>query len=98
VRSYGPQRLRIYRMRPELGPPELEQVDYPDEDLSWQREWEHFAEAVEAQDERPLCGELSDARYAWAQVEAAYEQTPYRAMRATISSPTDASSPAGVAQ
>ncbi len=26
VRSYGPQRLRIYRMRPELGPPDLEEV------------------------------------------------------------------------
>ena len=35
VRSYGPQRLTIYRMRPELGPPEVEEVAYPDEDLSW---------------------------------------------------------------
>ena len=35
VRSYGPQQLRIYKMRPELGPPDLEEVLYPDEDVSW---------------------------------------------------------------
>ena len=40
--SYGPQTLRIYRMRPELGPPELEEVEYGDEDRSWAAEWQHF--------------------------------------------------------
>jgi predicted dehydrogenase len=77
VRSYGPQRLRIYRMRPELGPPDLQEIDYPEEDLSWRGEWEHFAEAIEADDGRPLLGGLDDARYAWAQVEAAYASGPY---------------------
>ncbi len=28
TRSYGPQRLRIYRMRPELGPPDVEELSY----------------------------------------------------------------------
>ncbi|HTW43289.1 MAG TPA: Gfo/Idh/MocA family oxidoreductase [Solirubrobacteraceae bacterium] len=70
--SYGPQRLRIYRMAPELGPPTLEEVGYPDEDVSWQREWEHFAAAVLAADGRPLLGDLRCARDAWEQVEAAY--------------------------
>jgi predicted dehydrogenase len=70
--SYGPQRLRIYRMRPELGPPDLEEVSYPDEDGSWRAEWEHFAAAVTAAGQRPLLGDLHDARYAWEQVEAAY--------------------------
>ena len=32
VRSYGTQKLRIYRMRPELGPPDLEERTFPDED------------------------------------------------------------------
>ena len=81
VQSYGPQRLRIYRMRPELGPPDLEQVDYPDEDLSWAAEWEHFATAIDAADGRPLLGDLRDARYAWEQVEAAYAMGPYASMR-----------------
>lgn len=72
VRSYGPQRLRIYRMGPELGPPALEEVHYPDVDHTWTAEWEHFAGAVVAADGRPLSGDLRSARDAWEQVEAAY--------------------------
>jgi predicted dehydrogenase len=84
VRSYGPQRLRIYRMRPELGPPDLEESTYPDEDGSWAAEWEHFTAALAAGDGRPLLGGLPDARYAWEQVEAAYAGGPYAAMREAI--------------
>ena len=73
VRSYGPQRLRIYRMGHELGPPAWTEIHYRDEDLSWRAEWEHFAEAVVAGDERPLLGDLRCARHAWEQVEDAYE-------------------------
>ncbi|HTU77305.1 MAG TPA: Gfo/Idh/MocA family oxidoreductase [Solirubrobacteraceae bacterium] len=72
VRSYGPQRLRIYRMGPDLGRPALDQIHYPDEDCSWQAEWEHFAAAIVAADGRELCGDLHSARSAWRQVEAAY--------------------------
>jgi len=84
VRSYGPQQLRIYRMRPELGPPDVEEVVYPDEDSSWTAEWEHFAEALSAGDGRPLLGDLPAARYAWAQIEAAYAAGPYAAMREAV--------------
>jgi predicted dehydrogenase len=72
VRSYGPQRLRIYRMAPELGPPALEEIHYADDDRTWRAEWEHFAEAIVAADARPLLGDLRSARDAWEQVEAAY--------------------------
>lgn len=82
VRSYGPQRLRIYRMRPELGPPDLEDIQFPDEDVSWQREWESFAAAVT--DGSPLIGALPDARYAWARVEDAYAGSPYASMREQV--------------
>jgi predicted dehydrogenase len=84
VRSYGPQRLRIYRMRPEMGPPELEEISYAQEDGSWAAEWEHFADALAARDGRLLLGDLRDARYAWEQVEAAYAAGPYAAMRDAI--------------
>jgi predicted dehydrogenase len=71
TRSYGPQNLTIYRMRPELGPPDVEHVSYPDRDESWEREWNHFAEAVVTRDGRQLLGDLGSARYAWSCVEEA---------------------------
>ncbi len=84
VRSYGPQRLTIYRMGPELGPPEVEEIVYPDEDRSWEREWANFTAVIDAGEERLLNGDLSDARYAWEQVEAAYAAGPYAQMREAV--------------
>jgi predicted dehydrogenase len=85
VRSYGAQRLRLYKMGPELGPPELEQVDYPDEDGSWEREWASFKAAIATSDARLVNGDLHDARYAWEQIESAYAKSgPYREMRRAV--------------
>ena len=84
VRSYGPQRLRIYRMSPELGPPELEEISYPDEDRSFEREWANFCKAIDAGDGSLINGGLPAALYAWVQVEAAYSLGPYAEMRQTI--------------
>ncbi len=81
VGSYGSQRLRIYRMGPQLGPPEVEQFRYPDQDSSWAREWRNFVEAIDASDAHLLRGDLDDARYAWEQIETAYASGPYAAMR-----------------
>jgi predicted dehydrogenase len=75
TRSYGAQTLRIYRMKPELGPPDLEEITFPEEDVSWSAEWEHFAAALAGEVE--LLGSLADARYAWARVEDAYADDPY---------------------
>ena len=81
VRSYGNQRLRIYRMGPELGPPELDEYESGAEDLSWTAEWEHFAHAIQTGE--PMMGSLDDARYAWTQVQDAYAHSPaYTAVRA----------------
>jgi predicted dehydrogenase len=84
VRSYGSQRLTVYRMGPQLGPPEVEEVVYPDEDRSWEREWAGFARAIDAGDERLLSGDLNDARYAWEQIEGAYAAGPYSRMREAV--------------
>jgi predicted dehydrogenase len=81
VRSYGRQRIRIYQMSPELGPPELQEFEYPDEDHSFEREWASFSTAIDAGDERLINGGLSDARYAWHQIEAAYAAGPYAVVR-----------------
>jgi predicted dehydrogenase len=71
TRSYGAQELRIYRMRPELGPPDVEHLRYAERDVSWEREWEHFAGAIRLGDGRPLLGDLDSAAYAWQCVEEA---------------------------
>lgn len=64
VRSYGPQSLRIFTMRPELGPPDAEEIKYGSEDVSWKHEWQHLRDAVDAADGRALLGDLESARYA----------------------------------
>jgi predicted dehydrogenase len=80
VRSYGTQRLLLYRMKPELGPPEVEYREFAPEDLSWSREWEHFAQAIASGE--PLLGDLEAALYAWSRVEDAYAASPgYSALR-----------------
>lgn len=75
VRSYGSQRLLIYRMRPELGPPDIEERRFGSADVSWTTEWTHFAEKLEGAPGQ-IRGDLDDARAAWAQVEAAYASSP----------------------
>jgi predicted dehydrogenase len=71
--SYGAQCLRIYTMSPELGPPDVEEIEYPPEDMSWSAEWEHFRTAIQAPSDQPLLGDLESAAYAWSCVESAYE-------------------------
>jgi predicted dehydrogenase len=72
ARSYGSQRLTIYAMRPELGPPDVETIEFASEDKSWVREWDEFAAAITADDGRVLHGDLESARYGWECVDAAY--------------------------
>jgi predicted dehydrogenase len=77
VRSYGTQKLRIWRMRPELGPPDLEEIAYDAEDVSWPAEWQHLREAILAGDDRPLLGDLDSARYSHERVADAYRANGY---------------------
>jgi len=70
--SYGAQRLTVYSMKPELGPPDVETIDFPADDESWSREWQEFVDAIHAADGRPLSGDLESAAYGWQCVEAAY--------------------------
>src|SRR5262249_34768049 len=74
VRSYGTQKLRIYHMRPELGPPDLEERTFGDEDMSWTTELAHFAAAIGSGE--PVLGPLADALYGWARVQDAYAESP----------------------
>jgi predicted dehydrogenase len=73
--SYGPQRLTLYRMKPELGPPDVEVFDYKVEDTSWESEWAHLAASL--REGGTLLGDLASLRYGWEIVEAAYARTQY---------------------
>jgi predicted dehydrogenase len=70
AKSYGPQVLHVYAMKPELGPPEVERVEFPPEDVSWVREWQSVRGAVRAGETGQ--DDLDAARYAWRIVEEAY--------------------------
>ena len=60
-------------MKPELGPPDIEELAYRAEDGSWAREWDALrATRSPRATPRRLRGDLADARYAWETVEAAY--------------------------
>ena len=62
-------------MKPELGPPDVETIEFPSDDESWSLEWQEFADAVHGADGRPLAGDLESAAYGWQCVEAAYART-----------------------
>jgi predicted dehydrogenase len=44
--SYGLERLTHYRMRPEMGPPDTSDWEYPGDDPSWGEEYAAFVEAT----------------------------------------------------
>jgi len=69
--SYGRQTLRIYRMKPELGPPDEEVLEYGDTDESWAAEWQYFRDLA-LSDREPRPEDLDPARYALATIEQAY--------------------------
>ena len=61
-------------MKPELGPPDVETIEYPADDDWWDREWRASAAAIRAGDGRPLAGDLESAAYGWRCVEGAYDR------------------------
>lgn len=71
--SYGVERLSWYRMLPQMGPPETTIWEYPGEDRSWHREFEHFLDCI-ARRVAP-CGDLSDGIAALSAVEEVYRQS-----------------------
>ena len=76
--SYGPQVLRTYRMRPEMGPPDMDETTPVEGDSSWAAEWGHFRSAILNDSGIRLDGDLSDARYAHEVVQDIYASNGYR--------------------
>jgi predicted dehydrogenase len=73
--SYGVERLSLYRMRPEMGPPEMTSCEYPSADSSWRLEFDEFVEDVRVCREPAVT--LRDARAALTIVEELYRQAGY---------------------
>jgi len=44
--SYGPEKLTLYQMRPEMGPPEITLFEFPGGDESWALELRAFADDI----------------------------------------------------
>lgn len=72
-RSYGPEKLLIYQMKPEMGPPDFEERNYPQEDLSWKKENENLLRHLTAGE--PLNGGLADALHCLKLVEDIYQSS-----------------------
>jgi predicted dehydrogenase len=68
--SYGIERLTLYKMLPQMGPPETTVWDYPSGDDSWALEMEAFVEDIK-QARSPVPG-LKEARAALEVVEKIY--------------------------
>ena len=68
--SYGVERLTLYAMTPELGPPPTTTWEYPMADDSWQAEWAAFLDDI-ALDREPAPS-IADAVAALAIVERIY--------------------------
>lgn len=73
--SYGLERLALYRMLPEMGPPDTTIWEFPREDASWRMEFELFLEDIQ-QKRQPDAG-LSDAVAALGIVEKIYRDSGY---------------------
>jgi len=69
-RSYGKERLTLYKMKSEMGPPEVEEFEFPEEDLSWQRENDIFFERIKKKDYSPVA--LLDGKYVHQTIEKIY--------------------------
>jgi predicted dehydrogenase len=70
--SYGPERLTWYRMLPQMGPPETQTWEYPEEDVSFERELVHFVRCIEGA-ATPLGG-LDDALASLRIIDRLYDE------------------------
>jgi predicted dehydrogenase len=72
--SYGVERLALYAMRPEMGPPDTTIWEYPGADTSWALEFSEFLDDVRHH-RQPAAG-LRDAHAALLVVEEVYRRSP----------------------
>ncbi len=74
--SYGTERLALYRMLPEMGPPETTIWEFPQADDSWRLEFDEFLADIRLQ--RQPAASLADARAALVIIDHVYRQSGCR--------------------
>lgn len=73
--SYGVEKLTHFRMLPQMGPPEVENWEFPGADSSWQTEFAEFLEDIRL-NRRPAAS-VADARAVLTVVDEIYRQSGY---------------------
>jgi predicted dehydrogenase len=71
--SYGTERLTLFEMLPEMGPPRRSDYTWPGEDRSWQRELQDVSAAIDG--EESIGATIEDAIAALGVIAAAYDQS-----------------------
>jgi predicted dehydrogenase len=71
--SYGQEKLIFGRRRKRFGIPIIKEFAFPSDDLSWNREWKSFVDAIAGR--ASVCGGSLDGIYANAVVEALYKSS-----------------------
>lgn len=71
--NYGPETLEIGKRQKEGGRPNIEVIDFPSDDISWEREWLEFVSAIK--ENRQPIGNGLDGLKANKVVEAIYKSS-----------------------
>ena len=72
-RSYGKEKLILYKMSKKMGPPKVIEYNFPDEDLSWKRECDVFFKKIRGHDVGDTA--LKEARYVWEIIRQSYNKS-----------------------
>lgn len=83
--SYGTERLTLYEMLPEMGPPQTTSWEWPFPDVSWQREMEDVLAEIEGRQGPPVGARLDDAIAVLEIVDEAYGRSRQQPTAAPVS-------------
>ncbi|MBI2596919.1 Gfo/Idh/MocA family oxidoreductase [Candidatus Daviesbacteria bacterium] len=70
--SYGKEKLILYKMRPEMGPPDKEEFEFTDEDTSWKDENNLFFNKIKQKDYNNTS--IKEAMYVLGIIEKLYQK------------------------
>ena len=71
-RSYGAEKLTLYKMSKKMGPPKITEHNFPDEDLSWKRECNIFFQKIRKHDVSNKS--LREAKYVLEIIKQSYKK------------------------